>query len=410
MQTSFTVPAPGREQSIDCSRARRAYPTLERSAYFNYGAAGPLSVNALDAICRAYGFLANCGPFSIEANLWVEEEVAVTRSLLEAELDAPAGTIAFADSICAACNIVLWGIEWLAGDHIVISASENAGVAAAVQTVAERFSLKVSQVAVSRCTIEDPISQIARVLRPETRLVILSHILQPTGEAMPIAQIRQLCRSQQGSGPMLLVDGAQAAGAVPVSLQSLDPDFYAFTGSKWLCGPGGLAGLHIRSDRLELLRPSSVGWRNLLAERTGMAGLYAGARRFDIGVSAYPLYTGLRAAIELHARAADIGERTRRMLEMTRYFRRGLLTLSRQIPIRFIPDDTECGTASGIVSFAIGGCRPAELVQFLEARQILIREIDDPQCARVCIHYLTTAEEIDHLVEAIDAFLVRRRI
>ncbi len=394
---------------VDRGRARGAYPALQNSAYFNYGAVGPLSKHALAAISRAYELLESFGPYSVEANLWIEEEAAQTRTLLETALNAPAGSIALVESICAACNVVLWGIDWRPGDHIVISGSENVGVAAIVQTVAERFSLTVTRVSVTRALVEDPVREIERVLRPETRLVVLSHILQPTGEPMPIAGVVELCRSQPAaSRPMLLVDGAQAVGAAPVSLHSLDPDFYAFTGSKWWCGPGGLAGLYIRPGLLDVLRPSFAGWRGLAHDRTGKARLHPDARRFEMATSAYPLLAGLRAAVGLHAQAAGADARRKAMLDTARYFQGGLRSFPARAGVQIVPDTPGRESASAIVSFAIRATRPVELVRFLEARQILIREIDDPPCTRVCIHYLTTPEETNQLLEAIGDFVARK--
>lgn len=394
-----SVALPDRMPSTDWSGARGSYPALQRSAYFNYGAAGPLSQEALDAVIHAYELLERSGPFSIEANLWIEEEGALTRALLESELDALGGSIALVESICAACNVVLGSIRWQPGDHIAISASENAGVAAAVQSVAERFSLAVTRFPVSRRAAQDGAQEIERILRPQTRLVVLSHVLQATGELMPIAKIAQLCRSHRSSSrPMLLVDGAQAVGAIPVSLRSLDPDFYAFTGSKWWCGPAGLAGLYVRPELLENLQPAFAGWRGIG---------HSDARRLETGTSAYPLMAGLRTAVRLHAEAADIRFRHCSMLTMAAYFWSGLELLSQRTGIRIIPDAGPL-PASGIVSFAIGGTRPMEVVRFLEARQILIREIDEPSCARACFHYFTTIEEIDELLKAIENFLTRR--
>jgi L-cysteine/cystine lyase len=377
------------------------YPALERSAYFNYGAAGPLSRDALVAISHAYWALQEAGPFSIEASLWVEEEAAETRALLESEMDAPSGSIALVESICAACNIVLWGIDWHPDDHVVISTSENAGVSAIVENVAERFSLNLSRVPVSRMVTENPVREMERVLRPETRLVIVSHILQPTGELMPMTEISRLCRSNGGT--MLLADGAQAVGAVPVSLRSLDADFYAFTGSKWMCGPTGLAGLYVRPDLQDVLRPTVGGWRGL--SHNGGGRFHPDARRFEMATSAYPLMAGLRAAIALHRQAGGAQERLEEMLVTTRKFRSSLESVSGRGQLRCLPDSAGGQWSSGIISFAIDGARPAQLVRFLEARRILIREIHDPPCARACVHYFTTPEETGQLLRGIEEFL-----
>jgi len=62
----------------------------------------------------------------------------------------------------------------------------------------------------------------------------------------------------------------------------------------------------------------------------------------------------------------------------------------------------------GIVSFSIEGVSPEHLAKYLESRQILVRAMEKPSCVRVCIHYLTSEDEIGNLVDEIHRFLTTR--
>ena len=73
-----------------------------------------------------------------------------------------------------------------------------------------------------------------------TRIVALSHVLWTTGARLPIREIAALAHAR---GARVVVDGAQAVGAIPVSVAELGVDFYAIPGQKWLLGPEGTGAL-----------------------------------------------------------------------------------------------------------------------------------------------------------------------
>jgi L-cysteine/cystine lyase len=67
----------------------------------------------------------------------------------------------------------------------------------------------------------------------------------------------------------VLIDAAQSVGVLPLQLDQLQADFYAFTGHKWWCGPEGLGGLYIRPEAMASLHPTFIGWRGITADVMG---------------------------------------------------------------------------------------------------------------------------------------------
>jgi selenocysteine lyase/cysteine desulfurase len=108
----------------------------------------------------------------------------------------------------------------------------------------------------------DP-TAIAAAIRPETALIALTHASNVTGAEMPIARIAEIARSH---GILLLVDGAQTAGARRIDVQDLGADLFAFPGHKGLLGPTGTGGLYI-GPRVDLGRLSPL--------RSGGTGIYS---------------------------------------------------------------------------------------------------------------------------------------
>ena len=70
-------------------------------------------------------------------------------------------------------------------------------------------------------------------------MVVTSHVSWATGRVMDTAPLA-------ASGALVVLDGAQGLGAVPVDVRALGCDFYAASGQKWLCGPGGMGYLYAR--------------------------------------------------------------------------------------------------------------------------------------------------------------------
>ncbi|MBC7970644.1 MAG: aminotransferase class V-fold PLP-dependent enzyme [Verrucomicrobia bacterium] len=380
---------------------RTQFPGLTNKAYFNYGGQGPLPQCALEAIQQSYAQIQQLGPFSSRSYDWVVEEAAQTRAAIAAALGTTSQTITLTENVSAGCNIALWGIDWRSGDHLLLSDCEHHSILASVQELQRRFGIEVSTCPLQETLNEgDPVAVLAQSLRPNTRLVVLSHILWNTGQLLPLADMTAVCHSYPSLQPMrVLVDAAQSVGMVPLNLDELEADFYAFTGHKWWCGPEGLGGLYVRPEALDALHPTFAGWRGITVDRAGHpTGWKPDGQRYEMATSAYPLYGGLRAAIALHQQWGTAQERYQRLQALSRLLWQQLAELPDVFCLRSKPPET------GLVSFQLPGKSHSQLVKFLEANGCMIRVILEPDCVRACIHYLTLASEIEQLVEAIRQF------
>ncbi len=212
-------------------------------------------------------------------------------------------TITLTENVSVGCNIALWGIDWQAGDHLLISDCEHHSVIATVKEIQRRFQIEVSVCPLGATLNEgEPIATLANHLRPKTRLVVLSHILWNTGQLLPLAEMVAVCHQFASDRPIrVLVDAAQSVGVLPLNLTELQADFYAFTGHKWWCGPEGLGGLYVRPEAREDLHPTFIGWRGTMTNQSGYPTAWKpDSRRYEVATSAYPLFAGLREAIALH--------------------------------------------------------------------------------------------------------------
>ena len=380
---------------------RQQFPALREKAYFNYGGQGALPQQSLAAIQRSFQQVQELGPFSGRVGEWVNQECELTRQAIAAELGTTPDTISLTEDVTLGCNIALWGLDWRVGDRLLLTDCEHPGIIAAAQELQRRFGVEVCFCPL-KATLNagDPVEAIVRHLHPDTRLVVLSHILWNTGQVLPLKEIVAACHSYNRDHPVrVLVDAAQSIGVLPIDLTELQADFYAFTGHKWWCGPEGVGGLYVRPAVREALHPTFIGWRSITMDGSGQpSGWKPDGRRYEVATSAYPLYAGLREAIKLHQGYGTARERYQRLLALSRSLWQQLSESPGVTCLRTAPPQ------AGLVSFQLQGQAHAKLVQFLESKNILVRTILDPDCIRACVHYLTLESEIEQLVEAIGSF------
>ena len=381
-------------------RHRQQFPALANKAYFNFGGQGTMPQASLEAIQQAYEYVQHNGPFCGGVNAWVMEEGNQTRQAIASEFGAPVETITLTEDVTVGCNIPMWGIDWQAGDHMLLTDCEHPGVIATAQEIARRFQVEVSTCPIMATLNEgNPTEVIAQHLQPRTRLVVLSHLLWNTGQVLPVTEIVEVCRNYSASSQLIrvLVDAAQSAGSLPLNLTELGADFYAFTGHKWLCGPEGIGGLYIRPDALESISPTFSGWRGIVIDEAGKpVGWKPDARRFEVATSAYPLYAGLRKAIATHQQWGTPQERYEQICQNSEYLWQRLSELDNVRTLATSPPK------AGLVSFVLtNGQSHKQLVNSLEQQGFMLRTILDPDCVRACVHYFTQPAEIDQLIEAI---------
>lgn len=397
--------------SLDISpEYRQQFPALSNKSYFNYGGQGTLPTVALEAIAQSYNYIQTAGPFSLGVNSWVNQEASLTREAIAQELGVTAETITLTEDVTVGCNIALWGLPWQSGEHILLSDCEHPGIIAAVGEICRRFGVTSSTFPVlGHQSGAEVLEAIAAHLQPQTRLVVISHVLWNTGQILPLKEINQLCHNQNC---LVLVDAAQSVGQIPLDLEDLEVDFYAFTGHKWFCGPEGLGGLYVSPRVREDLHPTFIGWRGITSatlpstssghrsDRTPNKQWLPDGRRYEVATSAFPLYAGLRAAIALHHQAGTKEQRYQRILQLSQYLVQKLTTLT-QIQVTSPPVPV-----TGLVCFQLVAPDSTKsrknhgaIVAALENQGIFTRTLAHPDCIRACIHYFTLKSEIDRLVE-----------
>jgi L-cysteine/cystine lyase len=344
--------------------ARAAFPVLDHLAYLNAGTNGPLARSTVEAILAEQLIDLTQGrggePYLSRA-LAGRDEV---RAKLAALLSVAPEQVALTRSTTDGCNIVLAGLGLGPDDEIVTSDAEHFGLIGPVH--ASRARVVVA-----------PEDRIVDAVTVRTRLIAISHVSWVTGNSLDPERVRT------ETGLPILVDGAQSAGAIPVSAGAFD--FYAVSCQKWLCGPDVTGALVVTDpDALPIALPSYFAQSE--HEADGSFVPRAGAERFDSGWIGGPSLAGLSAALEVAPEW-----RFERVAEMAARCR---AALAERFEVVTKPDQ------AGLVTFR-PETDPTELVDRLRERGVIVRELPGRNLIRVSCGYWTSEDDLDRLVDGL---------
>ncbi|MCS6851980.1 MAG: cysteine desulfurase [Gemmataceae bacterium] len=287
-----------------------------------------------------------------------------------------------------------------AGDEIVISAMEHHSNIVPWQMLCEEKEARLRVVPINDDG-ELLLDEYARMLNPRTRLVSITHVANALGTVNPIKQIIDLAHRH---GVPVLIDGAQAAPHLPVDVQALDCDFYAFSGHK-LFGPTGIGVLYGKERLLEAMPPYQGGGdmiRSVTFEKTIFNDL---PYKFEAGTPHIAGTIGLGASIDY---VQSVG------LEAIAAYEQFLLREATEA-LRGLPGVRIIGTArekAGVLSFVLDGIHPHDAGTILDMEGIAVRaghhcaqpvmdRFGVPATIRASFAFYNTLEEVDALVRGI---------
>jgi len=267
-------------------------------------------------------------------------------------------SISMAFNCTDALNLAIKGVL-TKGDHVISTLIEHNSVLRVLMELQRRGDISVTLLNPEEDGMIDP-DAIRRRIRPNTRLIIVTHASNVTGAIQPVAAVGTLARE---FGAIYLIDGAQALGTMPVDMNKLQCDMYAFPGHKGLLGPQGTGGLYIRPGlQLATLREGGTG-----SSSENMLQPEEVPERYEAGTLNYHGIAGLAAGAEYVKQNLDsIYMRER---ELTTALFEGLSGIP---GIKLYSPVSESGRA-GIVSFNIGELSSSQASDMLDRAGFAVR-------------------------------------
>ena len=332
--------------------------------------------------------------------------VTEARERLARLFNAPAPScIVFTANATQSVNLALKGLL-RPGDHVVTSGVEHNAVWRPVKGL-ERQGVQLSAVPCTPTGVLDP-AGVAAALRPNTRLIAVTHASNVLGTVLPVSDLAEVAHRHHLP---LLVDAAQTAGVYPIDVDALGVDLLAFTGHKGLLGPAGTGGLVVGTgiDLEPLLEGGTGGDSTLEAMPPSLPQHLEAGTLNGVGIA------GLSAGVDFLLEKGVESVR-RHEVELTAHLREGLAALD-GVTV-YGPPDPEARTA--VVSVNLVGCEPEQVGHVLdEVYDVATRA--GLHCApqahrtmgtlergalRLSPGYFTTHDEIDYLLHCLGDILV----
>lgn len=397
---------------LDPTVCRADFPILNREigekplAYLDNAASTQKPNAVIEAISDFYrGHYANIhrGVHTLSEEATVAYEAA--RDKVAAFIRAPdrRGVI-FTRNATEAINLVAltWGRRHIkAGDRIVVTLMEHHSNLVPWQQLAKETGAELAYISLTDEGHLD-LESLDQQLKGPVKLVAFAHISNVLGTVNPAEEI---VGRAHAAGARVLVDAAQSVPHLPVDVETLNCDFFAFSGHK-MCGPTGIGVLYGQPALLEEMPPFLTGG-GMIARVERQTSKWADLPgKFEAGTPAIAEAVGLGAAIDY---LSDVGMEAiwAHEQDLATY---ALERLGDSPGVRVI--GPPANGRSGVVSFTVEGVHPHDLAEILNSEGVAIRAgyhcahplhqcFGLPPTARASFYLYNTREEVDRLVAGI---------
>ena len=395
---------------FDVEAIRADFPILATQVYgkplvyLDNGASAQKPRVVLDTIQRVYSSeYANVhrGLHYLSNTATAEFEEA--REIVRGFLNAPStDEIIFTRNLTDAANLVAssFGMDFKAGDEIVLSIMEHHSNIVPWHFLRERKGaiLRWAPIADDGTFLLD---EFEKLLSRRTKIVAITHMSNVLGTVMPIKEIVRMAHAR---GISVFVDGAQAAVHMPVDVQDLDCDFYAFTGHKTY-GPTGIGVLYAKRKHLDAMPPYQGGGDMIESVHTDRITYGKPPHKFEAGTPAIVQAIGLGAALDyMLGVGRDNIARHEHELKENAHARLGQLN--------WLKIHGQAKDKGAIVSFSMDGVHPHDISTYIDrlgvavraghhCAQPLMERLGVTATCRASLAMYNTKAEVDALAEAL---------
>jgi isopenicillin-N epimerase len=304
--------------------------------------------------------------------------------------------IAVVRNATEALNTILLGIELRPGDEVLTTTHDYTAMQDALDQRSRREGIvvkKIDKVPMPPRSLDELLGLYERGVTPKTRLILVTHPVNYTGQLFPV---KQICEMAHRRGIEVAVDGAQSFANVDYKLSDLGCDYFGTSLHKWLLAPIGTGMMYIRKEKISKVWPlfpqpvAEVGADNIL--------------KFAYqGTQSAAMWLAISEALAFHD-----GVGPKRKEERLRYLTRHWADRVSKLPnARFLTSfapEMSCGLAT----FELTGIDPKALERHLWQRhRILVqsmvnRRAPEIRGVRVTPNLYTTLGELDSFCEVIE--------
>lgn len=374
------------------ARVRRSFAVDPEVVNLDHGWTNPAARAAVDELVRAARQL-QALPAEWLERIWVEVTGTTVRRALAEAMGVPPAEIAIVRNATEALDTVLLGVPLQAGDEIVCSAHDYYAMLDALEQRQRRDGvvLRMLRPPVPAPSLDGLAELYEAAIGPRTRLVLLTHPSNLTGQLLPV---RRIAAAAHAVGAEVVVDGAQSLGLLQDPVASLDCDYYGASAHKWLGVPVGLGVLWMRPQHTAKVWP-------LVPSPPQVTGM----ERFE-WIGTVPAYIDLTAlpALAVHG-SLGAARKAERLRYLTAYWRTRAGAALPGARFYTLPDPA---MSISLCTLELPGVEAGALQRGLRERhRILVQAMSgnartpEIRGVRVSPNVFTTPAELDRLVAAL---------
>ncbi|MCX6320063.1 MAG: aminotransferase class V-fold PLP-dependent enzyme [Bacteroidetes bacterium] len=291
-----------------------------------------------------------------------------------------------------ALDLVINGLNWKKGDEALMAEQDYGAMRDMFRLMAKRHGIVNRIISIPNLPQSDDeiLTLYASAIQPNTKLLLLSHVVNITGQILPV---KKICDMAHQMGVKVLVDGAHAFAHFRYTIPELGCDYYGTSLHKWLSVPLGAGFLYVKKDNIKGLWP--------------LLGAGEDKQEEDIyrlnHTGTHPVHTDLAIAnaIDYYLKLGAA-----RKEERLRYLQLYWTDKVRNIPGVMVNTPADPARSCAIANVGIKGMKPALLAEQLMTKyHIYTVAIDSANVhgCRITPNIYTTTGELDQLVKALTA-------
>jgi isopenicillin-N epimerase len=372
--------------------ARNAFTVDRTIINLNNGGVSPPSRYASEAMGR-YLTMSDMAPVS---SMWrqLDPKVETVRAMLAEDFGCDPEEIAITRNASESLEICQYGMDLKRGDEIITTTQDYPRMINTWKQREAREGIVLKQV---KFDVPPPsmgyiVKQIENAITDRTRVILVCHITNRTGQML---QVKEICQLGRKRGIEVIIDGSHSYAHVPFKQADLDCDYFGTSLHKWLMAPIGTGFLYVKKEKIRGLWP-------LMA---GNPGQEDDIRKFEqIGTHPAANRLAIAEAMTFH-QSLQIERKAARL----RYLRRRWTERLSQIPGvgTLTPDDP--AQSCGIGLLTVEGMTTGQMVSALWSKhRILTTTIvqeDEYEGTRVSPNVYTTLKEIDFFCDAVESIV-----
>ncbi len=357
------------------------YINLE-SGYYNI-----IPTPTLDAMIKHAKMVNYQGSFYMRTVQW-DNKKRMSEKLANI-LGSTAKNVIITRNTTESLDMVIKGMDWNIGDEAIYAEQDYGAMKVMFEQVAKRFSTvnKIVSIPNHPKSDDDIVEIYAKAITPKTKLLMVCHMINITGQILPV---KKICQMAHKKGVQVMVDGAHCVGHFNFNIEDLECDYYGSSLHKWLAVPLGVGMLYVKDKHIDTLWPLFADYNQepgniVKLNHTGTLPVH-----HDLTIeNAIDYYNMLGA-----------DRKEKRMRYLQEYWTSKVRNYSDII----VNTPLDSHRACGIANVGIASMTPKELAERLMSKYkiftVAINYANVKGC-RISPNVFTTLEELDVLVNAL---------